>query len=81
MTVEEAIAIVAERAIWAATREIEWSDYGDIGELDWDEVLAEIDRCVGADRDDPMRCPANLDLYPAAYDLLAARADQEREAP
>lgn len=68
MTPEEAVAIVAERAIWAATREIEWSDYGDIGEQDWQRVVDEIDQRVN---------PAALDLYRSAYDVLAARATTE----
>ena len=68
VTTEEAIAIVAERAIWAATREIEWADYGDIGEHDWNCVLREIDRRVHV---------ANLELYSTAYDLLASLATGE----
>ena len=67
MTTEEAIAIVAERALWAAAQEIEWADYGDIGEHDWDRVLEEIDRRSEA---------PNLDLYQEAYDHLAARAEE-----
>lgn len=71
MTTEEAIAIVAERAIWAAAQELNWADYGDIGQHDWDRVRAEIDKRVSV---------ANLDLYGAAYDHLAARA-QGKESP
>lgn len=70
MTVEEAIAVVAERAIWAVTRDVEWADYGDIGESDWNRVVDEIDRQLDINQ-------TNLELFSAAYDLLASRASNE----
>jgi len=67
MTTEEAIAIVAERAIWAAIQEIDYVDYGDIDQDDWERVGAEIDERVHINMD-------NLALYQQAYDHLSARA-------
>jgi hypothetical protein len=67
MTLQEAIAIVAERAIWAATRDIEWAEYGDIGHHDWQRVVDEIDR----------KAAAGTGNYQAAYALLASRATTE----
>ena len=67
MTTEEAIAIVSERAIWAAAQELNWADYSDVGEHDWDRVLEEIDRRVEE---------GDLELYDAAYAHLVARAEK-----
>ena len=66
------INVIARHAIHSATSDggqsPGWEDYPEIGENDWYEVLAEIDRL----------CPApSPDAFKAAYALLSARADHD----
>lgn len=47
---------------------IDWGDYPEIGEYDWEAVIEEVCGIVPE---------VNRDAYQEAYDLLAARADKE----
>lgn len=71
---ELAIRDVARHAIAAAVRANppEWQDYPDIGENDWQAVLAEVERRVG-------QLEPQGEKYGCAYRHLAARADMSRE--
>jgi len=70
-----AINVVAQQAIYAATREdvgtgVEWGMYPEIGEDDWKRVLRQIDRATP---------PPTRGEYDAAYELLTSRADPTAE--
>lgn len=67
--VQAAINVIARDALHRATEDApiaEWDDYPEIGEGDWDDVIAEISRIT------PAPDKAEFD---AAYALLAMRAD------
>ncbi|HEY8663142.1 MAG TPA: hypothetical protein VIL68_05950 [Propionibacteriaceae bacterium] len=61
--VAEAVDIVAR---WALAHDIEWADYPEICERDFDAILVQAALIVA--------CPS-VDEYEAAYDFLAARAE------
>jgi hypothetical protein len=69
-TTEFAIEVVARMAIFNQLDKIEWEDYPDIGEDDWQEVLDRIDT-IGYGLK-PMD-----DDYAEAYALLESRAEKE----
>jgi hypothetical protein len=66
MSVDTAIDIVARDALCRGFTHVAWSDYPDLGEFDWQRVVAAAERIV-----------LGLDAvtFDAAYRLLAARAD------
>jgi hypothetical protein len=73
MTLEEAIRIVAQQAVWAACdgsgiAPPEWGLYPEIGENDWNAVLVEIEHITPP--------PAPSDFH-AAYALLEARVTND----
>lgn len=72
MTPEDAIEIIARRAIYCACGEsgmgVEWGDYPEIGENDWHAILTKIEELTAAPGD-----------FTAAYALLEARADPAAE--
>ena len=68
--VDFAVEVVARMAMFNALDKIEWEDYPDIGEHDWQQVL---------DRIEVMGCglkPTDDD-YAEAYALLESRAEKE----
>lgn len=67
MRPRKAIRIVARHAIAnAAAIDIDWEDYPELGERDWEAVEAEINRLTPT---------PDLDRFDKAYELLAARAE------
>lgn len=70
MTPDQAIKIVAQDAIHRALTEygtrVEWENYPEIGEDDWESVLVWIEL---------FSTPPSADDFTAAYALLEARAD------
>jgi hypothetical protein len=69
-TGEFAIEVVARMAMFNALDKIEWSDYPDIGEHDWQQVLDRIEvlGCAWKPMDDD---------YAEAYAFLESRAETE----
>ena len=69
---DRAITTVAEHVIHAATMDgggpPEWENYPEIGENDWDLILARVDR---------MSEPPDPGKFDAAYALLTGRADHD----
>jgi hypothetical protein len=65
-----AIEVVARMAIFNALDDIEWGNYPEIGEHDWQQVLDRIE-IVG------MGLKPSDDDYAKAYSILEARADKE----
>lgn len=66
MRSKKAIRIIARHAISnAAGMDIDWEDYPELGERDWEAVKAEINRLT------PI---PDLDRFDKAYEALSARA-------
>lgn len=71
--VKQAIDVIARLAISAAaepsfSREIEWENYPEIGEYDWDAVVARVNEIRRSLNPPEEACAA-------AYALLTARSD------
>jgi hypothetical protein len=68
MRLKKAIRIVARHAVSnAAAVDVDWQDYPELGERDWQAVAAEINRLTPT---------PDLDRFGKAYELLSARADR-----
>ena len=50
MTPEQAILHVAQQIAANAVREVQWEEYPEIGEYDWDRIVTELDRLVPESR-------------------------------
>ena len=72
LTVDWAVEVVARMAIFGALDNIEWGDYPEIGEYDWQQVQ---------DRIAVISCGLKPlhDDYIEAYAVLESRAEKEAE--
>lgn len=69
-TTQWAVEVVARMAIFNVLGEVEWQDYPEIGEHDWQEVLDRVE-VIGCALKPP------TDDYTEAYAFLEARAEKE----
>lgn len=62
-----AYSVIIQHIMAAAAERVEWEDYPEIGEYDWDDI--------GAKLDSQFFFP-NAELYKEAYDFLTNRAEK-----
>ena len=65
--VEEAVNVVARWIIADRLRDVEWGDYPEIGEYDWERVIDRMDEIAGG---------TSVTEFEAAYEFLVAREDE-----